>query len=120
MPTEYFEIDIVWDEESTVKELYNNEEKDLLKPWYMALSDIYGMKTNNFDGYVHRAFINGSNAIKLVCYLVDDHAKTSRLKTGVLGSWKAIQAERIEEAIKAHIQRLNTNVPSNLIVRALQ
>jgi hypothetical protein len=116
MPTEYFEITL--EGQDVTKQLYNDDYQDLLRPWYSALSDIYGKKTNNYDGYMSKAVINNTNRIKLICYVLDDDVKTKGLKTSSV-NWKNTLMSRVESAIKTHIERLNIRFEKVLVSPSL-
>jgi hypothetical protein len=116
MPTEYFEITL--EGQDVTKQLYNDDDQDLLRPWYSALSDIYGMKTNNYDGYMSKAFINNTNMIKLICYVLDDDVKTASLKNNSV-DWKKMLVTHVESAIKTHIERLNIRFEKVLVIPSL-
>lgn len=104
MPTYYFEISI--EGQDIIKKLYKDDFKDLLGPWYSALSDVYGQKTSSYDGYMSKALINNNNGIHLICYVIDDDVKTNVLKTNSV-NWKNTLILSVESAIKTHIERLN-------------
>ena len=112
MPTEYFEITL--EGTDIIKQLYQGDNQDLLRPWYSALSDIYGKKTSSYDGYMSNALTNSSNELKLRCYVLEDEAKTRDLKSEA-GDWNNLLLSRIEEAIKTHIERLNIRFKKVLV-----
>jgi len=109
MPTEYFEI--VVEGQDIIKQLYQDGEEDLLRPWYSALSNVYGINSNNYDGYMVDVIRNNTNQIKLICYVLENEIKTKHLKNTSL-DWKTIL---VESAIKTHIEKLNVRFENIMI-----
>jgi len=103
---EYVDIVLEWPSSlDIVKQIYNDEYQDLLRPWYSALRNIYGEETNNYDGYVHKVIPSG-NKIRLVCYLLDDDNKVKHLQYASL-DWKIERNHYIEAALRRHVKGLN-------------
>ena len=121
MRIEYYEITIEWSPgQDIISKIYNGDESDLLKPWYSALSNVYGKKNNSYDGYIHKVLKQRDNCIKLICYLLDNHNE----KIGDLNlmEWESSQLNRLEEAIKNHIYRLpiqNVNINPTIVVSSI-
>ena len=97
MPTYYFEITV--EGQDLIKQLYKDDNQDLLGPWYSALSDVYGQKTSSYDGYMNNASVNNPNALRLQCYVLEDKIKANNLNSSL--------ASRVEHAIKTHLEKLN-------------
>jgi hypothetical protein len=79
------------------------------KLWYAFLSNIYGLKSNNFDGYVSRVEYSNSS-ILIECYLVDD-IKLRSLKEKYL-DWYEFQKILILDATKLHLNILGYSMPT--------
>ena len=114
---DYFEISIDCSgSNNIIKNIYNGDESDLLRPWYSALSNIYGLKTTNYDGYMHKAtYDDRENKLTIVCYLLEDESKTHPLKVDC-ENWKDVQIQCIEKAVRNNIERFNINVNPTIVV----
>jgi adenosine deaminase len=113
----YFEISIDCSgSDNIIKHIYKGDESDLLRPWYSALSNIYGLKTTNYDGYMHKAtYDNSANKLNIVCYLLEDETKTQPLKVDC-ENWKHVQIQCIEKAVRDNIERLNININPKIVI----
>ena len=114
---DYFEISIDCSgSNNIIKNIYKGDESDLLQPWYSALSNIYGLRTANYDGYMHKAsYDSNTNKLNLICYLCEDESKTRTLKVDC-ANWKYVQIQCIEKAIRANIERLNVNIIPKIVI----
>jgi adenosine deaminase len=110
---DYFEIII--ESNNIIKDIYKGDESDLLRPWYSALSNIYDLKTTNYDGYIHTAKSDDINKLNLIIYLPENDTKTQALKAAC-ENWKLVQIQCIEKAIQDNIERLNIGVNPKIIV----
>jgi len=105
MPTYYFEITL--EGQDIIKQIYKDDARDLLEPWYSALSDVYGQKTSSYDGYMSKALVYSSNELTLQCYVLEDVIKARNLNSSLISS--------VEDAIKTHIEKLNIRFKKLLV-----
>jgi hypothetical protein len=117
MTVEYFEIILEWspDQPHVAKHLNLEPDMDPLQPWYTALSNIYGIQTNNYDGYVSKVIYDAQNptSVKVVFYVMEDEKKTQTLRAEVQ-NWNAAKFTRIEAAIRRHLDCLNSKNQLNI------
>jgi len=88
------------------------------KNWYKTLEDIYEMKTNNFDGYVHKVnhineeylkyeiFNQYLHKIEIECYLVENY-NLKDFKAKYLDTWILMQNSNIIRAFEKNISNFN-------------
>jgi len=79
-----------------------NDDDYLKEGWLKLLENIYGTKTNNFDGYVNKvSFEDKSSLLKLYidCYIIGNE-KLYKLKENNPDNWQNIQNDLIINAIK--------------------
>lgn len=112
--TQYFTI--------TIDIKNDNYDEDYLKEgWLKLLENIYGTKTNNYDGYVNKVFFEEkSSLIKLYidCYIISNE-KLYKLKENNQNNWEDIQNTLIINAIKKYdkfekLQIINIQVDKKL------
>ena len=98
-----------------------NDEDYLKEGWLKLLENIYGTKTNNYDGYVNKIFVEEkSSFIKLYidCYIISNE-KLYKLKENNPDNWEDIQNTLIINAIKKYdkfekLQLINIQVDKKL------
>lgn len=76
------------------------------KNWYKTLEDIYEMKTNNFDGYVHKVNHLDNFRMEIECYLVANK-KLKDFQAKYLINWKEMQNCNIIRAFEKNINNFN-------------
>ena len=112
--TQYFTITI------NIKNDISDE--DYIKEgWLKLLENIYGTKSNNYDGYVNKVFYEEkSSYIKLFidCYIISNE-KLYKLKENNPDNWEDIQNTLIINAIKKYdkfekLQIINIQVDKKL------
>jgi hypothetical protein len=77
------------------------------KLWYSFLSNIYGLKSDNFDGYVSKVEYS-TDSILINCYLIDDK-KLTTLKEKY-SDWYEFQKLSILDATRLHLKVLRYNI----------
>jgi len=98
-----------------------NDEDYLKEGWLKLLENIYGTKTNNYDGYVNKVFFEEKlSLIKLYidCYIINNE-KLNKLKENNPDNWEYIQNTLIINAIKNYdkfekLQLINIQVEKKL------
>jgi hypothetical protein len=103
--TQYFTITI------DLKD-YINDEEYLTEGWLKLLENIYGTKTNNFDGYVNKvSFEEKSSLLKLYidCYIISNE-KLYKLQDQNPDNWQDIQNDLIINAIKNYEKFEKSNI----------
>ena len=70
--------------------------------WYNLFTDLYGMKTTSYDGYVRDINVVNEKTVELSCYLVDDPKKLAAWKKIYGSNWITEQRGAIERAVLNH------------------
>ena len=98
-----------------------SDEDYIKEGWLKLLENIYGTKSNNYDGYVNKVFYEEkSSYIKLFidCYIISNE-KLYKLKENNPDNWEDIQNTLIINAIKNYdkfekLQIINIQVDKKL------
>jgi hypothetical protein len=102
----HFKVKIIWDT------VYYSEIKEV--QWLNIFADLYGMRTNSYDGYV-KDLLDTPESLELTCYLVDDPVKMAKWKATYPNTWKNEQLNVIKNAIIAHIKYTNLIIKDIII-----
>lgn len=94
----------------------NSHHETSTEEWYPVLSNIYGVPTRNFDGYISNISINPSG-LEIHSYLEEgpeEHDKLISLKTRNK-DWAGFRALCVIDAIKIHARALGYSITETSI-----
>jgi hypothetical protein len=115
MNTQYFTITIDLNNDVKDKSLFQ-------EGWLNLLENIYGTKTNNYDGYVNKIFFEEKMSLLKIyidCYIINNE-KLYKLKENNPDDWEDIQVNLITNVVKNYnkikeCQILNIDINKKLI-----